>query len=100
LNIGVGVTSVVDGAFMGNPNLKNLTIPNSVTSIGDYAFQVCSSLANVTIGNGIASIGDSAFEMCDNLQHLTFKGKTLEQVQSMANYPWGITNTSIIDVEN
>ena len=28
-----------------------------------------------------------------------FKGKTLYEVQQMANYPWGISNTSIIHAE-
>ena len=27
-----------------------------------------------------------------------FEGKTLEQVQAMANYPWGIEDTSKIQV--
>lgn len=50
----------------------------------------------VEIGSNVTSIGNSAFNNCSGLTSVTFSGKTLEQIQAMENYPWGIEDTSII----
>ena len=92
------VTSIGEWAFDGCDLLTNVTIPNSVTSIGMGAFDGCDSLTNVTIGSGVNSIGQVAFMGCSGLTSVTFLGKTLAQVQAMANYSWGIEDTSIINV--
>ena len=34
------------------------------------------------------------------IQEVVFRGRTLEEVQAMDNYPWGIEDTSIIHVQN
>ena len=75
-----------------------------MTSIGNYAFYYCSSLTSVTIPDSVTNIGYSAFYDCTNLTDMTFEGKTMEQVQNIEdeegnkNYPWGISDTSIIHV--
>ena len=92
------VTSIGSLAFCDCDKLTSVTIGNSVTSIGDFAFSGCSGLTSVTIPNGVTSIGESAFEACTGLTSVTFLGKTLEEVQEMDNYPWDISNTSIINV--
>ena len=92
------MTDIGDDAFSDCDGLTRVTIPDSVTSIGDYAFSDCNELTSVTIGKGVTSIGAEVFYYCDNLTSVTFQGKTLAQVQAMSNYPWGIINTSIINV--
>jgi hypothetical protein len=37
--------------------------------------------------------------MCDALKEVIFKGKTLDEVKRMENYPFGIEDTSIIKCE-
>lgn len=90
------VTSIGDHTFAGCTNLTSVTIPDSVTSIGTFAFSNCSRLTSVTIPDSVTSIGDFAFSDCSNLKSLIFKGKTLEEVQSMENYPFGIKDKSLI----
>ena len=98
VTIGNGVTSIGDFAFENCMGLTSMVIPDSVTSIGCWAFKDCRSLTSVIIGNGVTRIRNEAFNYCDAMTNLTFKGKTLEQVKKMDNYPWGITNKSIIQV--
>lgn len=70
-----GLETIAQVAFSETSNLKELVIPSSVTTIGINALR----------GNNRTSV--------------TFMGKNLAQVQAMTNYPWGITNTSIIHAE-
>ena len=79
-------------------DVEEVDIGNTVTSIRYDTFSGCSGLTSVTIPNSVTSIGDVAFAGCSSLTSVTFLGKTLPQVQAMTNYPWGISNTSIINV--
>ena len=56
-------------------------------------------MTDIEIPSSVLSIGSNAFSGCHSLSSVTFDGKTLEQVQAMANYPWGISDTSIISAE-
>lgn len=98
LEIGTNVTNIGDFAFFNCENLNNIIIPDSVTSIGTYVFSDCYNLVNIVIRNNVITIGDSALANCNNLESVTFQGKTLAEVQAMANYPWGISDTSVINV--
>ena len=84
------VKSIGYGSFYKCDSLKEITISNSVTSIGDSAFYSCESLKEITIPNSVTSIGYLAFSFCDSLKEVIFKGKTLEEVKQMKNYPFGI----------
>lgn len=92
VKIGNGVTSIGDHAFGSCIGLTNVTIPDSVTSIGDMAFSWCRRLTSVTIGSDMTSIGHHAFYKCSRLKKIIFKGKTIDQVKDMKNYPWGISH--------
>ena len=60
-----GITDVINDAFVGCPNLTNVTIADSVIEIGDYAFSNCKNLKAINWGNGITYIGSWAFLGCD-----------------------------------
>lgn len=90
------VTNIGDEAFFSCNSLTNVTIPDSVTSIGVGAFAESEKLTTVIIPDSVINIGLDAFDLCPKLKHVMFKGKTLQQVEAMKNYPWGIQDTSII----
>lgn len=57
--------------YLGNEEIKDLTIPQNITSIGQIAFAGCSGLASVTIPNNITNIGREAFFYCSGLTSIT-----------------------------
>lgn len=116
VTISNSVTEIGLGVFYGCSSLKSMTIPDSVKSIGQAAFASCSSLKHITIGGGVESVGYGAFYgcsnlesvtipssvtsiergtfyKCNNLKNLIFKGKTMDEVKAMENYPWEINNS-------
>lgn len=95
-----GVPRIGNYMFYGCSRLMSVAIPDSVTSIEDYAFSYCSGLTGVTIPDSVTSIGEYAFFDCSKLTGLVFKGKTLEEVKTMKNYPFGIDDESIIKRED
>jgi hypothetical protein len=80
-------------------NITKCIIPNSVTCIGVRAFSWCTSLQTITIPDNVISIGNEAFYSCYSLKEVIFKGKTLDEVKRMKNYPWDINDESIIKCE-
>lgn len=85
-------------AFDWKKHPLSIDIGSSVTTIGDSGFNMVTYLKSIIIQN--PEINIEAYALGDNaeLTNVTFKGKTLAQVQAMDNYPWGISNTSIINV--
>ena len=71
IEIGNGVTSIGQAAFIMCYSLASITMPNSVTSIGEYAFYFCYSLASITMPNGVTSIGFASFAICSSLASIT-----------------------------
>ena len=57
------------------------------------------SLISITIPESVANIGNLVFSYCKSLKEVTFKGKTLDEVKQMENYPFGIKDESIIKCE-
>ena len=93
------LSSIGSEAFRDCRGLANLTLPDGLHDIGDLVFDHCTSLSNITMDGELSSIGVSALSRCDSLESVVFLGKTIEQVEAMENYPWGITDTSVIRVE-
>ena len=82
VQVGIGVTSIINGAFSNCYSIASITIPDGVTSIGNYAFQNCYSLASVTISDGVTSIGDYTFNNCYSLASVTIP----DSVTSIGDY--------------
>ena len=89
------VISIGNYAFYRCESLMSITIPNSVIRIGFNAFQDCDSLTSITIPDSVISIGEDAFRYCYSLKHVIFKGKTLDEVKQMKNYPFGIEDENV-----
>lgn len=127
LSIGTGIDSLSAYCLEYGNTLSSVVLPNTITELGDGAFYMSFGLRNVQMKEGISSIGQDCFFRCEALKTLEipstvqtigrmafkvntnqygpelssvlFKGKTLAQVQSMENYPWGIRDTSIMSAE-
>ena len=82
--------------FYGCESLTSIVIPNSIQSIENNAFVCCKNLKLIVIPDSVKSIGNDAFWGCENLKSLIFKGKTIDQVEAMENYPFGIEDEWII----
>lgn len=89
------LSSIGSGAFSDMTAIVDFEIPDSVVTIGDGAFMGCRNLKNVVFGRGVQSIGSHAFQE-DRPDYVLFKGKTIEQVRAMENYPWQIPNPSTV----
>ena len=89
------ITSIADSAFSYCRSLTSITIPNSVINIGYGAFAYCESLKEITIPDSVTSIGDFTFLYCKSLNEVVFKGKTLDEVKLMKNYPFGIEDENV-----
>ena len=85
-----------NNTFYKCESLTSIVIPDSVKSIGNWAFTYCENLKSIVIPDSFKSIGHEAFAYCKNLKSLSFKGKTLNQVELMEHYPFGIVDESII----
>ena len=94
------VTSIGYGTFYNCKTLKEITIPDSVINIECEAFSGCESLKEIVIPSSVTSIGVRTFSHCYSLKEIIFKGKTLEQVKQMKNYPFGIEDENIIHISH
>lgn len=92
------VTSIGEYMFVCCSGLTSVTIPSSVTSIGYDAFSGCSELTSVIIPNSVSNIGQHAFDFCSSIEKAFFTGRTLNQVQAIGYYPWGL-NEDVIYAE-
>ena len=90
------IKNIENYAFWSCQSLTSIVIPNSVESIGDYAFACCKNLKSIEMPHSVKSINVGTFEWCKNLKSIIFKGKTMDQVEAMNYYPFGIKDESII----
>ena len=93
------VISIDNEALRYCDSLISITIPDNVANIGNLVFSFCKLLKEITIPDSITSIGYCAFFGCNSLKEVIFKGKTLDQIKQMKNYPFGIEDESIIKCE-
>ena len=100
VRIGSSIDEIGNRAFSGMEFLLGVEIPDTVEAIGGCAFAGAERMTDIEIPSSVLSIGSEALFGCHSLSSVTFDGKTLEQVQAMEDYPWGISDTSIINVQN
>ena len=94
------VKNIGNYAFEHCTSLINIQIPNSVENIGYWAFYDCTSLISIKIPDSVENIGSYAFENCKSLTSIKFKGKTLDEVKAIENYPWGIKMNQLSNAVN
>ncbi len=92
------VVTIEEWAFKSCYALERLEIPDGVSAINDL-FGNTDVHADIVFGKGVQSISQGMFHYVSP-NSVTFNGKTMAEVQAMANYPWGITDTSIIKTWN
>ena len=64
------MTSIEEGTFRGNPDLRTLVIGNNIKSIDANSFYGCNQLSSVVIGEKVKSIGKGAFQNCSALSSI------------------------------
>lgn len=79
-------------------DLADVLLSEGVRVIDGKAFYG-SGLPSLVVPSSVSSIGISSFGYCQYLTSLAFKGKSLQQVSAMANYPWGLADASVISAE-
>ena len=93
------ITSIGHGTFFNCKSLKEITIPDSVINIECEAFSGCESLTSITIPDSVIYIGGGVFFDCNSITEIIFKGKTLDEVERMGNYPFGIEDENVFKFE-
>ena len=71
---GKPVTAIASQAFMGNTNLRMVTIPSTVNTIGSNAFYNCTGLRQVYVDGLVSTLGLDIFKGC-NYDMLNVFGK-------------------------
>ena len=93
--IGLGVMSIGENAFYGNPILKSVDVSEGVIYIGAHAFEECIFLKSVRLCAGLSVIGPHAFSHCKNLAEVTLS-KDLKIIEENAFYDCGCLTSLII----
>lgn len=69
---------IAAGAFLNNPAIESITIPNRIQEIPDEAFCGCSELYKITLPSHIKRIGKLAFADCQALKYFSFPAELKE----------------------
>lgn len=80
-------------------NMVKMIVPDSVEKIAPDCFAYCVQLKQLVIGKNVRHIGKYAFEGCERLEKVLFKGKSIEEVEAMENYPWYIHDKKVFVAE-
>ncbi|MBR2130959.1 MAG: leucine-rich repeat domain-containing protein [Oscillospiraceae bacterium] len=64
---GKKVVAIGESAFLNQPKLKKIVLPETVTEIGATAFADCKVLSHVE-APGVVTVGEAAFQNCENLK--------------------------------
>lgn len=97
IEIGSGVTSIGDSAFIYCYSLTNITIPNNVISIDFNAFNECYSLISITIPDSITSIGVGIFNSCYSFTSVTIPDSITSISSNLFNSCYGLISVTIPD---
>ena len=95
------VTTIGEGAFIGNNNITSVTIPKNVTKIYDYAFASCPNLTSVTIMNPNCEIDNLDNQTLGIPGVTTIKGYSGSTAQAYANkygYTFSALDTTATEI--
>ena len=67
------ISAIGNMAFVGKPDLLDLTLPEGIVTIGEDSFLECGNLERVTFPSSLRTIGLSAFSTCGNLKEVSFQ---------------------------
>ena len=95
-----GVTTIYDGVFQSQSNIKKIVLPNTVTTIGKYFFYNCSQISSITIPSSVTSIGSYAFSFCAALHTYTIEATTPPTVGSESFSNTGTVNNIYVPAES
>jgi hypothetical protein len=62
-------------AFLYNPELTSINLPQSIKTIKSSVFKGCSKLTSVTLPNGLTTLGEYVFEGCSSLRSINIPTK-------------------------
>lgn len=79
---GKKVVAIGENAFLGQPKLRKITLPDTVTEIGATAFADCRKLSQVK-AKGVVLIGEAAFHGCGDLKTIELP-RTVEKIGDRA----------------
>ena len=86
-----GMTEL-DGGYIGNfPNWKEIdeiVVPEGIELIDNYTFAWLENLRQVTLAKSVTVILEWAFKYCNDLETVTFKGKTMAEIEARPNYKY------------
>lgn len=83
VTIGSGVTTIDEGAFKNNTDLKDVKIGDEVKEIGQSAFDGATNLSKLALSEGLTTINESVFDGCSKLDTLIIPSTT-ETVEASA----------------
>jgi hypothetical protein len=93
------VTKLDRIAFNLCDSLTTIILPDSIIEIGEGCFTHCKSLKSITIPRNVKHLGEDLFFGSNSLKEVIIKGKTIDEVKKMENYPFGLKDPSVIKCE-
>jgi hypothetical protein len=91
------VTTLENLAFVGNPWIERIEIPNSVTTIGAETFFGCKKLHSIFIPDSVVTCGDFVSDI-DDLLLCGFEFPTFFFESNTIDYTGGITSPEQLDI--
>lgn len=92
------VTTLENLAFVGNPWIERIEIPNSVTTIGGESFYGCKKLHSIFIPDSVVTCGDFASDIDDDLLLYGFEFPTFFFESNTIDYTGGVTDPSHLNI--
>ncbi len=89
------VTAIGTGAFIGNTDIKSVSLPSTVTRIGMEAFSDCTNLKSISLPSSLESIGVAAFYGCSSLSSVTIPDGTKTISDEAFSYCTVLTSITI-----
>lgn len=69
--------------YLGNRDIKEISLPGTIKNIADWTFQNCNNLQTVKLGEGISYVSNEMFYNCTALKHVSLPN-SLQNIGSLA----------------